>query len=367
MKKLIAFLLAFLFIYSCSKDKSDKLDADLSITGKFVAPNGIDPISKAEVILFKDNSTLKETTTNSEGKFTLGNLTSGDYEVKISKGLFSTSLNIALDDIDINLNNITITDLPNIAVVTGRYDNIEYILFNLGFTNPVTQEPLFDIIEGEDITNRINENSHGYEEITSRRISNPLLEPNTSFDFGELIESPELLNSYDIIFLNCGLDESKTSFNNNLTDYVAEGGLIYSTDYAFVYLNEFNYLGFQHPYYQGDSLSTEAEIINDDLFDWLDMNFDITISDNSTVVLDQFSINWQAVNYYDEQKVTPWLYGPIVYNGNQYNRYLAYTFEYGDGAVLYSSFHTKNDPNQSEAVAKSIQYLVFELSDLKQD
>jgi hypothetical protein len=46
------------------------------------------------------------------------------------------------------LANTRIETLPNIAVVTGEYDNIESVLYSIGLFNPITGAPLFDIIDG---------------------------------------------------------------------------------------------------------------------------------------------------------------------------------------------------------------------------
>lgn len=375
MKKSIAFLFVLLLAYSCSKDKSENLAGDFSLSGKFVTPNGTDAVSKATVKLYSGNTIITESFTDAEGKFTLSNIPAGEYDLKISKGMFTAARTVTLDDVnntfDFNLEDIEITDLPNIAVVTGAFDNIETVLFNIGLVNPITQEPLFDIIDGQNLFGRSSESAHTHGDNTiQNRTFNEQLEPNVDFHFGNLIESPDLLASYDIIFLNCGLDEYKVDFSSNLTNYVANGGLLYTTDYAFVYLDDItnngqDYLHFEEPNRAGDSIATEAEILNTDLLDWLTINFDITVT-NNTVTIDQFLPSWQAVDTYNDQTVLPWLSGPIVYNGISDNRHLAYTFQHGDGAVLYSSFHTKNNPQQSEAVARSIQYLVFELSDLKQ-
>ncbi|WP_439151216.1 carboxypeptidase-like regulatory domain-containing protein [Winogradskyella sp.] len=368
MKKSIILLLALFLIVSCSEDNSGNADGDYSISGKFLTPNGIDAVSKATVKLFRGNTEIKQTITDSEGNFTLNGVNTGDYEVKISKGLFSASRSITLDDIfDIDLSDISITEFPNIAVVTGAFDNIEGVLYNLGLVNPITQEPLFDIIEGNNILDRSHNVSHTHG--TMSRPDNPILEPNVDFTFADFIESPDLMDDYDIIFLNCGLSESKTDFGNNITDYVANGGLLYSTDYAFVYLNDItnngeDYIDFYEPYRTGDSLSTEAEILNNDLIDWLELNFNITIVDNN-IVIDEFLPGWQVVDSYDENTVLPWLNGLVDYNGLTDNKDLAFTFLHGDGGVFYSSFHTENNTEEDSNVARLIQYMVFELADLK--
>ena len=119
-----------------------------------------------------------------------------------------------------------------------------------------------------------------YQTCLSRDSGNTFVENCGDFDFGDLIDSPTLLSNYDIIFLNCGLDNSKLASSNNLTQYVADGGLLYATDWAYEYLNDITadgnqYLSFYNPYKSGESLSTEAEVFNTDLLDWLTLNYNI--------------------------------------------------------------------------------------------
>lgn len=373
MKTPILLLLVLTLAFGCSKAPSETTTGDFSVSGKFLTPNGQDAVSKATVKLSKGDVVVKETLTNSEGEFLISHLDAGDYQVTISKGLFTASQFLTLSDLDglldYDLEAIIITEFPNIAVVTGTFDTIETVLYDIGLVNPITQAPLFDIIDGESF-GRSTDNAHNHS-ATEHRTFNPLLEPNTAISFADLMASPDALAAYDIIFLNCGLDESQTALNTNLTTYVANGGLLYTTDYAYVYLEDLtnggaDYIDFYEPNRSGQSLSTEATIVNDDLLAWLDLNFGVAIT-NNTVTIDQFLPQWQVVDSYDETTVIPWLSGTIDYDGLTDEKPLAYTFLHGDGGVLYSSFHTKNNPGQAEAVARSIQYLVFELSDLKQE
>ncbi|WP_026755923.1 carboxypeptidase-like regulatory domain-containing protein [Sediminibacter sp. Hel_I_10] len=377
MKKSISLLLLLLTLFACSDDKTetDTTGAYL-ISGKFVTPNGEDAISKAKIELFKEGLLLKTQMTNSLGEFSLEELTPGTYDIRLSKGLFSASRTVTIDDandlLEIILETIAVTDLPNIAVVTGSYDHIEDVLYNIGLVNPETQEPLFDIIEGQNIFGRSQaepHKSHGNSLSHMNRTTNSQLQPNVDFDFADLIESPDLLNSYDIIFLNCGLNESKIEFSNNLTNYVANGGLLYATDWAFAYLEDItnggeDYIDFYQPIHSGTSLSTEAELLNEDLASWLSLNFEIELTDN-TVTIDEFLSSWQVVDTYDTETVIPWLYGPVEYNGISESKYLAYTFLHDEGAVLYSSFHTENETDEATSVERLMQYLVFELSAMK--
>ena len=157
--------------------------------------------------------------------------------------------------------------------------------------------------------------------------------------------------------------------SNNITDFVNNGGLLYATDWAFIYLDNITaggaeYMSFYDPYKSGDSVSTEAQILNPDLIDWISENFDIDIP-NNTVIIDEFLPSWQAVDTYDMDTVLPWLYGPVEYDGISEDKHLAYTFLHGDGGVLYSSFHTENNTADATTVERLMQYMVFELADMK--
>ncbi|MBC2845206.1 carboxypeptidase-like regulatory domain-containing protein [Winogradskyella flava] len=371
MKKTTALLFALLVIVACSKDQSDNSpEANYGISGKFVTPNGTDAVSKAHVKLYKNNDLIQESLTDSEGNFSLDGLTKDDYELTISKGAFRTSTTVDLNDLidafTFNFDSIPIAELPNIAVVTGSFDHIEEVLYNIGLVNPITQEPLFDIIDGHDTMDRNPDTSHRRHHDMANRTFNPMLQPNVDFGFGDLIESPTLLSNYDIIFLNCGLSESKVEFGNNLTAYVSNGGLLYATDWAYSYLDDItaggtNYLSFYDPYRSGSSLSTEAEILNQDLIDWISLNFGIDIP-NGNVTINEFLGGWQVVDSFDNTTVIPWLYGPVEYDGISESKYLAYTFLHGDGGVMYSSFHTENNTSDATTVERLMQYMVFELA-----
>ncbi len=373
MKQTALLLFALILITACSKDKTDDtLTGDYSITGKFLTPNGKDAVSKATVNLFRNGNLVKESLTDSEGNFVLSDLPKDNYQLSIAKGKFSTNRNVDLDDLidafTFDLDSLPIDLLPSIAVVTGSFDHIEEVLYNIGLVDTATGEPLFDIIDGHDVLDRNPNHGHRHSTNVQHR-TNPMLEPNVNFGFGDFIEDPDLLDNYDIIFLNCGLSESKTDFSHNITDFVNNGGLLYATDWAYRYLNDITtdgteYLSFYDPYKSGDSVVTEAQILNPDLIDWILLNFNIEIP-NGTITIDEFLPGWQVVDTYDPNTVLPWLYGPVDYDGISEDKYLAYTFLHGNGGVLYSSFHTENNTEDATTVESLMQYMVFELADMK--
>lgn len=379
INKLIILLLSVSFFTACNKDNEAAPLAESSISGKFLAPNNTDPIVNGLITASKDGNIVAETQSGTDGKYTLTNLSAGEYEIVLRKGLFSSerTVEVAEDD-DIQIPNIPIETFPRIAVVKGVYDNIESILYDIGLVNPITQEPLFDIIQGNNLGRPSTSIGHnGHHHANDIGIFTPEdgdnLEPNVDHTFADLIASPDLLAEYDIIFLNCGLSESYTEFNSNILDYVSNGGILYATDFAFKYVQGISdgpaYIDFLDNEKSGQSLSTEATIFDQDLIDWLQVNFGITLSNDDTILLDEFLPGWQVVDSANDATVISWFNGPVEFRDNnndsvQQNKDLAFTFQIGEGGVFYSSFHTENHNDGFSTVDRLLEYLVFELSSL---
>ncbi|WP_162819912.1 carboxypeptidase-like regulatory domain-containing protein [Kordia sp. SMS9] len=380
IKKITLVALIFSFLLSCEKDHETAPLAESSISGKFLAPNNADPIVNGLITASREGTIISETLSATDGTFTLSNLTAGEYTIALQKGLFSSERTVAVtEDENLDIPDIPIESFPRIAVVTGNFDHIESVLYDIGLVNPFTQEPLFDIISGN-YFGRSSEvvNHHGHHHAASTGAfsskTDDVLAPNVDFNFADLIADPVLLEEYDIIFLNCGLSENFTQFNDNITQYVSNGGILYATDWAFIYLEGITgdgqqYIDFLDPERSGRSTATEATIFDQNLIDWLQINFGISISNNNTILLDQFLSGWQVVDSANDTSVISWFNGPVTYadiSGTEIteNKDLAFTFLVGQGGVFYSSFHTENHDDGFNTVDRLLEYLVFELSTL---
>ncbi|WP_430412408.1 hypothetical protein [Kordia sp.] len=114
----------------------------------------------------------------------------------------------------------------------------------------------------------------------------------------------------------------------------------------------------------GQSLSTEATIFDQDLIDWLQINFGITLSNDDTILLDEFLPRWQVVDISNDATVISWFNEPVEFRDNdnnsvQQNKDLAFTVQIGEGGVFYSSFHTENYDDEFSTVDRLLEYLVF--------
>ncbi|WP_323788998.1 carboxypeptidase-like regulatory domain-containing protein [Psychroserpens sp.] len=376
MKSLVLSFLVFITLCACSKDDNNSTDETFDITGQFLAPNGVDPISNARVGAYLNSELKSETRTDASGNYSLS-VAKGDYTLVLNKGKFKTERNISLEN-DLAIETLSVETLPNIAVVTGLYDNIESVLYSIGLFNPITGEPLFDIIDGNDgfDRNALNQNSkhsHGHSAL-HRSSTNPQLQPNVDFSFEDLMGDQGILGTYDIVFLNCGLTEEFVNNSSVLDTYVSDGGILYTTDWAVGYLDAITNSGSEYlspytPAKSGSSVSTVATILDGDLSAWLLLNFNISIED--TVEIDDFLPSWQVIDSYDNATTMSWLNGPVTYWDDtntdiSENKDLAFTFLHGDGGVFYSSFHTENhDVEVVTEVERIMQFLVFEMSDLQ--
>ena len=318
-----------------------------------------------------NNAVVAESFTDVKGQYALS-LPNGNYELTFTKGKFSGSLSINVEGSKTN-EDALLDILPKIGVVTGHYDHIEHVLLNIGLVDPITQEPLFDIIEGNNFgrpsgTHGPRESLHMLQ--NKGMMDEASLEPNVDFNFQDLMNDTSLLGTYDILFLNCGLDESLEDMGDVLMDYVYNGGILYATDWAAGYLNNItnggaDYMTFYTPEKSGTSLTTTATLLNTTLSDWLELNFDIVLED--TIEIDEFLSSWQVVDSYDAATTISWLEGEVSYMDAGNNNIteikdLAFTFLHGDGAVFYSSFHTENyDPEFSD-VDRIMEFFVFEMS-----
>ncbi|HEY0091524.1 MAG TPA: hypothetical protein VGB43_03465, partial [Flavobacterium sp.] len=195
------------------------------------------------------------------------------------------------------------------------------------------------------------------------------LPANVPFNFNDLLHDTTLLAEYDIIFLNCGGKEEFASDPiaiTNLKMFIENGGIVYATDFMYKYVQAMfpnDYLQFAQPEKAGYSETATVQINNTDLETWLTNQ---GIPGMPTMQIDGFLNGWQMVSTFNSANVNNWLIADnVIYSGSQYtNQSLAFTFDYGQGGVFYSSFHTHGNTSSEEAIVQMMNYFIFELSGL---
>lgn len=224
----------------------------------------------------------------------------------------------------------------DVAVVTGEYDDFELVLSNMGFAN-------YDVFDGLD-------------------------EPTLT----GLLLSPEQMSRYDLIFINGGCLEqgvlygegasSADTIIDNLREYVAEGGQIYVSDWAYDYVESawpeaLDFVGQDETFdaaQVGDYGLVDAAISDAALAEWLGTNameieYDLPV--------------WPPV-IDSESYVSVHLSGTVTYRQGTAettlpNIPLLVSFTSGQGRVVYSSFRVAK--NASTDMMRVLQYMIYSL------
>jgi len=217
MRKHYLFILwcVFTLLINCKGDESMNTPDDNPSTvvqtgkveGKVMANNGTKPIGGAIVFTIDSNNKVYHTYSDANGNFSLA-APEGSTTLHIQTGggqNFRTEIPITVkknETITIPVTESKLTQVAKIAYVKGSYDEIEDIITALGYTaTEITYQDLKNLTK---------------------------------------------IAQYDIIFLNCGSRGTSQTGNTtpsndalvytNLSTFVANGGSLYSSDWASAYL-----------------------------------------------------------------------------------------------------------------------------------
>lgn len=308
IKLTLIFLLlisGILYFSSCSEDTIAPVQTTNNVQGYVKSANGQVVVAGATIILASTLDATDTTTSDANGFFQFQNVANGNYTLTYNKGSFTYSQNIVVP-LSGNVPDALLQPTKPMAFLWGEYDDIQTIIRAMGYTG-VSLESL------------------------------------TVASFNNLT----LLNTYSIIFLNCGND-SRYNLNTgiittNLRSYIQGGGKIYASDWAFgaiqpIYPTEFfgNYIGNSQDSVQGnvnyaplvDYLGKSTVSINYNLSSWLMLT---AIGPNAQ----QFISN------------TP--LGTLAFYRNDSN----------NGKLIYTTFH--NEAQMTGDMIKILQFFVFEL------
>jgi hypothetical protein len=235
--------------------------------------------------------------------------------------------------------------VPNIAVISGDYDQMECVLLNMGMEPGAVH--LFNGMPGDPLFGGGTPNAEG--------------------EFSELLNDSARMKQYNIIFVNCSNNQyegllSNAAVRSNIEDYVASGGRLYVTDWSYDYLEQVNSFSGMIDFAPGVSdsapepldegaigdsdITTEALVHDEQLADWLRAVEDVTgeeiISDAGRVHIEHFLAGWvMQLSVLVDDNVKLWLSGEVTGEGIADTLPLTTTFDYNDcGRALYSSYHT---------------------------
>jgi len=177
------------------------------VQGRVCAPNENVYVAGAKAAIEHEYG-LSQTFTDADGYFTLTNVPAGDRMLVIEKGNFHEQIPVYIPQneiIELAEEECLEQEDLNIAVVTGQYDSIGSIISHLGLE--------YDAFNG------------------------------LGSEGKNFLRDPERMAEYDIIFLNCGLNEDILrpvlgEIGDNLRDYADAGGSIYASDWAYFVIED---------------------------------------------------------------------------------------------------------------------------------
>jgi len=328
------------------KGHNDAGVAPGEIRGRVCSEDGRNWLADAVVYtnLIDDENRIYDTViayTDLDGNFTLSDLPGKhEYLVYVQYG------DTVLDTYDVYLDDGDEQQLPepdcfdplevDVAVVTGDYDDFQLVLSNMGFAN-------YAVIDG----------------LTDTEIESFLLDT-------------DAMAQYDIIFLNGGCleegvlygdDDAKTAqIEQNIKDYVENGGQIYASDWAYDFVEQIwpdaiDFVGNDDEIdaaQLGEYGEVTAAVSDSSLADWLgdnhvDIEYDLPVWPPIEDVSSSVSVHLSGSVEYRQ--------GTSTYTLSSVP--LLVSFSAGQGRVVYSTFRVAK--NASTDVMLVLQYMMYSL------
>ncbi|HEY3490077.1 MAG TPA: carboxypeptidase-like regulatory domain-containing protein [Candidatus Deferrimicrobiaceae bacterium] len=390
-----------LFLYACGGSSPGASGA--SVSGIVYAPNGIDPMPGAQVrvvpagasgapapfAILNTAPVSAETTTGPDGSFSITGLKPGSYSLVVTQGQFGKSSILTVGEntlTEIPPGQTTLpgtsageTDVaPRVAVVTGEWDEMANVLAKFGMGQVDAQGTLllgtekFDLYLGNSSRPVWNEEWQDFS-------WDPYPEgyPTDNVLYANLAS----LRRYDVIVINCGANQEWLSapgepgVKSNLREYVRLGGRLYVTDRGNNFVEQAfpEFIRFQEG---GDTvpsvpepldaawvglggITTDAAVRDASLAAWLGGLG--ALNDNGALHVEDFLGGWAVIGAPEPTteggKVKVWVEGQVTIqvldpqgSGSYVEvdagiRPLTVSFPFGQGTVIYTSYHTAGMPH----------------------
>lgn len=219
-----------------------------TVAGYVCAPNGTDPAPGVLVfIVTKAEPPELSDYTDPDGYFEIGDVPAGAQDLQVGEGALAVTVEI--DVVAGETNVVAPEDDPikigegvvvKMAVGTGYWDSIETILGNLGFAELASPDDA----------------GSGYVLYGT---------PGDSGDISPVLSDTTLRDKYDIMFLNCGTDETAAYDETdiqNLRDWVSAGHSLYVSDLADDFIQQGWPEAVTYGGYDTDTGTVEADVLD---------------------------------------------------------------------------------------------------------
>lgn len=360
-----------------------------TITGRVTLPDGIrsapaaliyepataEPLRTGECQQCLEGSDLlAHTTTAVDGTFSM-QLPLGSHTLFVEKALFKRGLAVTVRECGETIalpagatrlpRDRTEGYVPRIALVTGWWDHMETVLAALGMApDEMTATETFVPYSGD-----------GYSAFPADT---------------ELFINSALLNSYDMVVVNCGNQNISTLFATdearvNIRAFVSGGGRLFVTDESSAFIEEtfpeaIDFVGSegdglgeepeaQRASFLGeDGLSVRADILDAAAAQWMAQYFP---SSDATVPIDSFVGGWAVMDRVDTSRTKTWVASDVSWYSDEKSfestsgyKPLTVSFDHGCGRVVYSSYHTAEESSGSALAAQELMlgYLLVEIA-----
>ncbi len=293
-------------VVSCGADNGG------TITLTFTAPNGTTPIAGAVVSVA--NCRVK---TDGSGSVQMLDVPAGNYTLTIKKGIFEVSRNVSVESgQEVSLGTISIPpDAKKMLVIPGSYDRIQDILARLGFV---------------------------YDSVDCYTFSN---------------WSQDSINAYDYIFFNCGSGCDGFALADAMRNFLNAGDKrIYASDWAYsvaeaIDTSAIDFYGDDTEYGSaqvGVADTVVARVLDPDLIEALGrdsmlINFDL----EAWVVMVDVGSGTEVLIKGDAP----------TDNSTLTDVPFAVIYPYGQGKVLYTSFH--NEAQNTEDMDAILEQMIL--------
>ena len=299
------------------------------VTGIICTPDGEGVVIGATVWVDVGSDRI-ETLTDTEGRFVLSGLPVGVHEIIAEKGSFETSFEVLIQaDIELELaEEECLSGEIDIAVISGEFDSIEDVLLDMGL--------VYDLYPG--------------------------MWDHTATD---LLRDPAALGEYDVVMINCDMMLEWAAHwyevSTNLEAFVADGGSLYVSDWAFYVLEStfpdmIDFVGNDMDGFEvatGPAVTVEAHVVDSVFAAALGASHTEVEFDQAGWVVPE-SLGTGVAMVQAEVTVETWFDGEVTLTSP-----LVVRLDHGLGAAFYTSFH--NEAQVSDDVSVLLKQIVESL------
>jgi hypothetical protein len=306
-------------------------------------------------VFIVEGSEIYEDTTDGRGDYELVGVPPGPHTLHVEKGSYEASSEVNVISGEANdLDPVCVGADVKVGIVTGLYDNIDKMLVDLGLR----------------VGACIPSDMSGCPSTTANG-GLTLIDGLSSDYITEVLMDPVELGKFDILFFTCGLADvylgsSPPEVFDNLRDFVSEGGSVYVSDWAYELLRLTFPASFDFYGDDGQRGAAKVGLIDNSLLAYVVSAPLIDAVGSTRVPLTYVKGSWVVPSPSQPVSVEVWIKGDVSANVSGSattiaNAPLLMHVTYGEGDIVYTTFHATDEADLSVEMQSVLDYIVFEL------